>query len=77
MVLDGTERDNEVVPQLEGSLMSIPKIIQYGWFGRNPKPASVLRCIASWKKYCPDYEIREWTEDSFDVNGNQYCREAY
>ena len=77
MVLDGTERDNEVVPQLEGSIMSIPKIIHYCWFGRNPKPASVLRCIASWKKYCPDYEIREWTEDSFDVNGNQYCREAY
>lgn len=55
----------------------IPKTIHYCWFGRNPKPASVRKCIESWKKYCPDYEIIEWTEDSFDINRNLYCRQAY
>lgn len=55
----------------------IPKIIHYCWFGRNPLPELAQRCIASWKKYCPDYEIREWNEDSFDVTCCDYVREAY
>lgn len=55
----------------------IPKTIHYCWFGCTPKPASVLRCIASWKRHCPDYEIREWTEDDFDISANLYCRQAY
>jgi len=36
-----------------------------------------LKCIESWKKYCPDYTIIEWNEDSFDINTNQYVKEAY
>ena len=48
----------------------IPKIIHYCWFGKNPKSKSVLKCIDSWKKYCPDYEIVEWNEDNFDINSN-------
>lgn len=55
----------------------IPKIIHYCWFGRNPKPELVLKCIESWKKYCPDYEIKEWNEDNFDLNYNAYVKEAY
>lgn len=55
----------------------IPKIIHYCWFGRNKKSDLVERCIASWKKYCPDYEIIEWNEDNFDVNCNAYCRYCY
>lgn len=55
----------------------IPKIIHYCWFGGNEKPESVLRCIESWKKYCPDYEIKEWNEDNFDININNYVKEAY
>jgi hypothetical protein len=55
----------------------IPKIIHYCWFGRGEKPALALKCIASWKKFCPDYEIKEWNEDNFDVNSNQYVKEAY
>ncbi len=57
--------------------MSIPKIIHYCWFGHNEKPASVLKCIKSWQKYCPDYEIIEWTEDNYDINANLYCKQAY
>lgn len=52
----------------------IPKKIHYCWFGRNPKPKMAEKCIASWKKYCPDYEIIEWNEDNFDVNMNGYTR---
>lgn len=55
----------------------IPKIIHYCWFGRGPKPALAEKCIASWRKYLPDYEIKEWNEDNFDVNGIPYASEAY
>ena len=55
----------------------IPKIIHYCWFGRNPLPESAVKCIESWRKYMPDYEIREWNEDNFDVNIIPYTAEAY
>lgn len=57
--------------------MSIPKIIHYCWFGGNKKPALVKKCIRSWKKYCPDYEIIEWNENNFDVNSVLFCKRAY
>ena len=57
--------------------MSIPKIIHYCWVGGNPKPKSVLYCIESWKKFCPDYEIKEWNETNYDFTKNQYMKEAY
>lgn len=55
----------------------IPKKIHYCWFGRNPKPKLAEKCIASWKQYCPDFEIIEWNEDNFDVNTNGYTRMCY
>lgn len=55
----------------------IPKIIHYCWFGGNPLPELAQKCIASWKKYCPDYEIKEWNESNFDLNCCDYVREAY
>lgn len=55
----------------------IPKIIHYCWFGGSPLPESVIHYIKTWKKYCPDYEIREWNENNFDVNICQFTREAY
>lgn len=39
----------------------IPRIIHCCWFGGGPKPALVRRCLASWKKFAPGFEIREWT----------------
>lgn len=57
--------------------MTIPKIIHYCWFGRNPLPVSAQKCIASWRKYLPDYEIKEWNEDNFDVNSIPYTKQAY
>ena len=55
----------------------IPKKIHYCWFGRNPLPKSAVKCIQSWKKYFPDYEIIQWNEDNYDVNKIKYIREAY
>ncbi|MFR1810092.1 MAG: glycosyltransferase family 32 protein [Terrisporobacter sp.] len=55
----------------------IPKVIHYCWFGHNEKPELVKRCIESWKKYCPDYEIKEWNEDNFDINICKFTEEAY
>jgi len=56
----------------------IPKTIHYCWFGRNPKPKLAEKCIRSWKKYCPDYEIIEWNEDNFDISSAPlYVRQAY
>lgn len=55
----------------------IPKVIHYCWFGRNPLPKMAVKCIASWKKYLPEYEIKEWNEDNFDVNIIPYTNDAY
>jgi len=56
----------------------IPKRIHYCWFGRNPKPKLAMKCIKSWKKYCPNYEIIEWNEDNFDIaSAPLYVRQAY
>ncbi len=55
----------------------IPKVIHYCWFGGNPLPELAQKCIESWKKFCPDYEIVRWDETNFDINQNDYCREAY
>lgn len=55
----------------------IPKVIHYCWFGKTPLPAYALKCIDSWKKFFPNYEIKEWNEDNFDVNIIPYTVEAY
>lgn len=54
----------------------IPKIIHYCWFG-GEKPKKVLRCIESWKKCLPDYEIKEWNTSNYDVEALQYTADAY
>lgn len=55
----------------------IPKIIHYCWFGRNPLPTSAQKCIDSWRKFLPDYEVKEWNEVNFDVNTIPYTQQAY
>ena len=55
----------------------IPKIIHYCWFGKKDLPPEAKRCIASWKKMCPDYDIIRWDENNFDVNQNPFIKAAY
>ncbi len=57
--------------------MSIPKVIHYCWFGKGELPKIAKKCIRSWKKYCPDYEIVCWTEENFDLTQNRYMQQAY
>ncbi len=58
--------------------MMIPKVIHYCWFGGNPLPKLAKKCLKSWKKYCPDYEIICWDESTFDVSSAPlYVRQAY
>ena len=55
----------------------IPKKIHYCWFGRGKKSELIEKCMATWKKVLPEYEVKEWNEDNFDLSSVQYVREAY
>lgn len=55
----------------------IPKKIHYCWFGRGEKPKLAKKCIESWKRYCPDFEIIEWNEDNFDVTKYAYSKYCF
>ena len=55
----------------------IPKVIHYCWFGGNPLPESAVKCIESWEKFCPGYEIRRWDESNFDIECCAYVKQAY
>lgn len=57
--------------------MGIPKTIHYCWFGGNSLPKSAQKCIKSWKKHCPGWEIKLWNEENFDLECNAYIREMY
>lgn len=55
----------------------IPKTIHYCWFGNTPKNDLILRCIESWKKTCPDFVIKEWNEQNFDVSVSPFTARMY
>ena len=58
-------------------MSKIPKTIHYCWFGGNPLPDLAKKCIASWRKFCPDNEIKEWNEKNYDVRKIPYIAQAY
>ena len=55
----------------------IPKLIHYCWFGQGQMPTKALYCIDTWKKYLPDYQLKQWNEDTFDLNSVLYAQQAY
>jgi mannosyltransferase OCH1-like enzyme len=55
----------------------IPKVIHYCWFGKGEFSPLIHKCISSWKKYCPDFQIIEWNESNFEINSNYWTKEAY
>lgn len=55
----------------------IPKKIHYCWFGPNQLSPLNQRCIESWKKLLPDYEIKCWNETNSPLDECPYIREAY
>ncbi|MCM1282783.1 MAG: hypothetical protein NC180_06705 [Muribaculaceae bacterium] len=61
----------------ENKAYSIPPTIHYCWFGGGSLPDLYKRCMESWRRFCPDYEIKEWNEDNCDLNENLFVRQAY
>ena len=55
----------------------IDKRIFYCWFGHGEMSELNKKCIDSWKRFCPDYEIVEINEDNFDYTITPYAQEAY
>ena len=55
----------------------IPKMIHYCWFGNHGMSENEMRCVESWKKFCPDYEIIEWNEHNYDCKKKRYLKEVY
>lgn len=64
------------LPLLEDKPL-IPKKIHYIWLGKKPIPDNLQKCINSWKRYCPDYEIIRWDESNYDISKNDYMKQAY
>lgn len=54
----------------------IPKIIHYCWLSGDPMPELLRQCLASWKRYLPEYEIRLWKRDSMDYDAVPFTRDA-
>lgn len=55
----------------------INKVIHYCWFGDKPLTKLAIKCINSWKKYCPDYKIIRWDESNYNIHKNKYMEQAY
>ena len=69
--------DSNYIQKFMSAIPRIPKIIHYFWFGGNAIPYDFKKNIESWHKFCPDYEIRLWNEDNYDVEKNCYMKQAY
>lgn len=54
----------------------IPKTIHYFWAGSDTMPENLRKYITSWQKFCPDYELRLWTPESFADNCPRWIRQA-
>lgn len=55
----------------------IPKVIHYFWLGDNPLPEADKKNIETWKKYCPDYEIKLWNEKNYEIPDVPYIQQAF
>ena len=75
--VDQVTEESNVPKAIKTSVQKIPKKIHYCWFGGNPLPEESKKCIESWKKYCPDYEIIRWDESNYDIEKNCYMKQAY
>ncbi len=72
-----SQRINEYTFPKSDGIQKIPKKIHWFWFGNGEIPKENQKCIDSWKKYCPDYEIIKWSEKNYDISKNRYMYQAY
>ncbi len=54
----------------------IPKIIHLTWFSGDEFPPKLQKCIDTWKKLLPDFEIKLWTMEMARELNIQYVNEA-
>lgn len=76
-VMMATNNDTPESGMISKDEYRIPKIIHCFWFSGTPKDDMAKRCLESWRKYCPDYEIKEWTADNYDLTKNRFMYDAY
>ncbi len=55
----------------------IPKIIHFCWFGHGQMDDKMKHCFSTWEKYCPDFKIMKWDEETFDLDSCTYAKQAY
>lgn len=55
----------------------IPKVIHLCWLSGDPYPSKIRKCIDSWKKHLPDYEIRLWDLKRFDIDSVPWVAQAF
>lgn len=55
----------------------IPNKIHCLWFSGEEKPDEYKKCIESWHKFCPNFEICEWNVENYDINKHIYMKQAY
>jgi mannosyltransferase OCH1-like enzyme len=53
------------------------KTIHYCWFGGSELPDDGVRCVESWRRYFPDFQVKEWNDGNYDVNKNDFIKQAY
>lgn len=63
----------------ENRTLKIPKRIHYIWLGDRPLDAVSLKCMKTWEKFLPDYEIVCWGNKECEgiIKANKYARQAY
>lgn len=62
---------------IKADMPMIPKKLHYMWLGGKTLPDNLKRCVDSWQRYCPDYEIVEWNENNYDIQKHPYMKQAY
>ena len=79
MLLSFDEADNSAVDVYfrNRHKQLIPAKIHSFWFSGEEKPDLYKRCIESWHKYCPEFEIIEWNTQNYDITQNRYMLEAF
>lgn len=55
----------------------IPKVIHLCWLSGDPYPAKISRCLSTWKKYLPDYEVMLWDTKRFDLESSIWVKQAF
>lgn len=58
-------------------MTEIPHVIHYCWFGGKELPNEVERCLSSWLKFCPEYQIIRWDESNYDISKCEFVKRAY